>query len=449
MNKNSTQTTTLILGAGLTGIACGLHLKREYLIAEKESEPGGIVRSRLKEGGFLCDGTGHWLHLRNPRTKEMVLNALGENVIEYERRAAIHSKGVFTLFPFQANLDGLPREVVLECIKELWKARHPEDFGLVPPEGAPDSFAECIVRLFGEGIARHFMIPYNEKLLGVPLTEVSPRYGERFVPKPSVEDILNGALGLSKESLGYNATFIYPKEGGIGALPRALEHGLTTKPRYNVSVTRVDLESKTARLSTGETVRYDYLVNTMPLIDFLRLCVDLPDTITHPASKLRATTVHYFDIGVRGPGAEGCDKHWVYFPEPEFVFYRVGSYSAVHRSLAPEGCRSYYVEISGGFEDYRDRPEELRERVIRDLIRGKILSENDEILLMDLCKIPHAYVVFDRQYEAAREEVLNGLAKYSIRSCGRWGGWNYGGMEDSMLEGIKAAEEINAAPASA
>ena len=139
----------------------------------------------------------------------------------------------------------------------------------------------------------------------------------------------------------------------------------------------------------------------------------------------------------------------MYFPEPEFVFYRVGSYSAVHRSLAPEGCRSYYVEISGGFEDYRNRPEELKERVIRDLVRGKILSENDEILLMDLCKIPHAYVVFDRQYEAAREEVLNGLAKYSIRSCGRWGGWNYGGMEDSMLEGIKAAEEINAAPPSA
>jgi protoporphyrinogen oxidase len=449
MNENNIQTTTLILGAGLTGISCGLHLKGDHMIAERESEPGGIVRSRLKAGGFLCDGTGHWLHLRNPRTKEMVLNALGENVVEYERRAAIHSKGVFTLFPFQANLDGLPREVVLECLKELWKARHPEDFGASPPDGPPDSFAECIIRLFGEGIARHFMTPYNEKLLGVPLTEVSPRYAERFVPKPSVEDILNGAFGLSKESLGYNASFIYPKEGGIGALPRALERGLRTKPRYNVSVTGVDPSARTARLSTGESIRYDHLVNTMPLVDFLRLCSNLPECVTAAATKLRATTVHYFDIGVRGPGAEGSDKHWVYFPESDFVFYRVGSYSAVHRSLAPEGCRSYYVEISGGFEDYRDRPEDLRKRVIEDLIRGKILSAKDEILLMDLCSIPHAYVVFDREYESARQEVLDGLTSYSIRSCGRWGGWNYGGMEDAMLEGIKAAEEINAASPSA
>ncbi|MFM7183051.1 MAG: protoporphyrinogen/coproporphyrinogen oxidase [Verrucomicrobiales bacterium] len=445
MSDKTIQTKTLILGAGLTGVACGLHLKGQHLIAEKESEPGGIVRSRLKEGGFLCDGTGHWLHLRNPRTRDLVRNALGENVVEYERRAAIHSKGVFTLFPFQANLDGLPREVVLECLKELWKARHPEDFGASPPEHPPRSFAECIIRLFGEGIARHFMTPYNEKLLGVPLEEVSPRYAERFVPKPSVEDILNGAFGHSKESLGYNATFIYPKEGGIGALPKALEKGMTTKPRYNVSVTSVDPLAKTANLSTGETVCYEHLVNTMPLIDFLRLCGGLPESVTSAAAKLRATTVHYFDLGVRGPGAEGSGKHWVYFPEPEFVFYRVGSYSAVHPALAPEGCRSYYVEISGGFEAYRDRPEELKERVIRDLIRGRILSEQDEILLMELCKIPHAYVVFDREYEAARLQVLEGLARFDIRSCGRWGGWNYGGMEDAMLEGIQAAEEINAA----
>jgi protoporphyrinogen oxidase len=449
MTNEDIHTTTLVLGAGLTGICCGLHLDGNHLIVERESEPGGIVRSRLKEGGFLCDGTGHWLHLRNPRTKELVLNALGDNVVEYERRAAIHSKGVFTLFPFQANLDGLPREVVLECLKELWKARHPEDFGAALPDGPPGSFAECIIRLFGEGIARHFMTPYNEKLLGVPLTEVSPRYAERFVPQPSVEAILDGAFGLSRESLGYNATFIYPKEGGIGSLPRSLERGMTTKPRYNVSVTHVAPAAKTARLSTGETVRYEHLVNTMPLVDFLRLCDGLPNTITSAAAKLRATTVHYFDVGVRGPGAEGSDRHWVYFPEPEFVFYRVGSYSAVHRALAPEGCRSYYVEISGGFDAYHDRPEELRKRVIRDLIRGRILSENDEVLLMDLCKIPHAYVVFDREYEAARQEVLDGLASFSIRSCGRWGGWNYGGMEDAMLEGIHAAEEINRTPLSA
>lgn len=432
-------TPTLIIGAGLTGLSCSIHLKSEHLLVEAEMEPGGIVRTRIKHGGFYCDGTGHWLHLRNPEMKAMVYDALGENIIEYTRKARIFSKEVHTLFPFQANLAGLPNEVVLECLMGLWRARHPEDFGLEAVQTPSSSFGESILRLFGEGISKHFMTPYNEKLLGVPLTEISPRYAERFVPKPSIEDILNGAFGLSKESLGYNATFIYPKTGGIGALPKALESHFGVKPEYGIRVTNIDLEEHTAELSDGRTIRYENLVNTMPLANLLKLLRTTPPLIAESASKLRATTVHYFDVGVRGPGAAGSDFHWVYFPETEFVFYRVGSYSAVHPDLSPEGCRSYYVEISGGYEAFREDLEGLKKRVIQDLIKGGTLSTEDEILFMDLCEIPYAYVRFDTDYEASRATVLEELAKHDVQSCGRWGGWNYGGMEDALLEGRGAA----------
>ena len=439
-----TDTPALIIGSGLTGISCSIHLASDHLLVEAEQEPGGIVRTRIKHGGFYCDGTGHWLHLRNSDMKKLVHEALADNVVEYTRKARIFSKDVHTLFPFQANLDGLPREVVLECLAGLWKARHPEDFGLVKDETPSDSFGESIQRLFGDGIAKHFMTPYNEKLLGVPLTEISPRYAERFVPKPSIEDILNGTFGFSKESLGYNATFIYPKTGGIGALPQALVDHHNVQPEFGVRVTAIDLEAHTAELDDGRTIRYENLVNTMPLANFLKLLRSKPACIDEAARKLRATTVHYFDVGVKGPGSAGSDFHWVYFPESDFVFYRVGSYSAVHPDLAPEGCRSYYVEISGGYEEYREDTEALKQRVIQDLIKGQTLSPYDEVLFMDLCEIPHAYVLFDSHYETARALILDELRKYGVQSCGRWGGWNYGGMEDALLEGREAARLIDA-----
>src|SRR5712675_3180756 len=93
------------------------------------------------------------------------------------------------------------------------------------------------------GIARHFMVPYNEKLLGVSLEELRPEYAERFIPRPSLEDVVKGALGFSRESLGYNAKFVYPREGGISALPRAFAKALPTPPVYNVSVEKVELKS--------------------------------------------------------------------------------------------------------------------------------------------------------------------------------------------------------------
>ena len=436
-------TSTLIIGAGLTGLSCAHHLGGDYLLVEKENEPGGIVRTRMRQGAFQCDGTGHWLHLRNPAMKELVNQLLAGQLVEYERKAVIHLCGTFTPYPFQANTHGLPSEVVMECLLGLLKARHPEDFGLTAPTTPPGNFRECVERLFGEGICKYFMVPYNEKLMGVKLEEISASYADRFIPKPSLEDVVKGALGFSRESLGYNARFVYPRHGGISALPRALANSLKIPPRYNTSVTRVDLKLKTATLSTGETVRFKYLINTMALPRFITLLADVPVPIRDATAKLRATTVHYFDIGVRGPGDVASGHHWTYFPEPQFIFYRAGSYSAVHADAAPPGCRSYYVEMSGGVEDLLKRPGELKQRVLADLKKARVLSERDEILFMELCDIPHAYVIFDSHYELSRGAVLDWLAQHGATSGGRWGGWNYGGMEDALLEGKGSAENIS------
>jgi protoporphyrinogen oxidase len=298
------------------------------------------------------------------------------------------------------------------------------------------------VRAFGEGISKHFMVPYNQKLLGVNLTELMPAFAERFIPRPSTEDVIKGALGFSKESLGYNAKFVYPRTGGIGALSRAFANALKEPPRYGVSVTRVNLKQKTVELDNGTTVRFKRLVNTMPLVKFMGRLSDVPEEVRTATKKLRATTVHYFDIGVRGKGGPASDYHWIYFPEPEYIFYRAGSYSAVHKEAAPPGCRSYYVEMSGGAEEWLARPEELKQRVLADLKRAGVLAEDDELLFMELCEIPYAYVIFDQHYEASRSLILDFLHEHNILTGGRWGGWGYGGMEDAMLDGKAAAEQI-------
>ncbi len=435
---------TLILGAGLTGLSCAYHLTKDYVLVEKESEPGGIVRTRIRHDGFLCDGTGHWLHLRSDSMKALAQKLLPGQLVEHERKAVIHMRNCFTPYPFQANTHGLPAEIILDCLLGLLKARHPEDFKLQPPTTAPANFRQWIERYFGEGISKHFMIPYNEKLLGVNLEELRPEYAERFIPRPSLEDVIKGALGFSRESLGYNARFVYPRVGGISALPRALAAALKTPVRFNVSVERVDLGSRTAFLSDGDQVHYQHLLNTAPLPRFLSLLGDATGELRRLAGQLRASTVHYFDIGVRGPGDVASNYHWIYFPEPQYIFYRTGSYSAVHSDAAPPGCRSYYVEMSGGAQGWLNRPEELKKRVLSDLRKARVLSEKDEILFMELSEIPFAYVIFDHNYESSRKQIFDILAAEGVSTAGRWGGWNYGGMEDALLEGKAAAEQINA-----
>src|SRR5262249_24240132 len=154
-----------------------------------------------------------------------------------------------------------------------------QDFDLNPLAERPRNFREWVVQRFGEGIAKHFMVPYNEKLLGVSLDELRPEYAERFIPRPSLEDVVKGALGFSRESLGYNAKFVYPREGGISALPRALSRSLSQPPRYNITVQEIDLANRTATLSDGTQLRYDHLLNSSPLPRFLELLKGLPEEI--------------------------------------------------------------------------------------------------------------------------------------------------------------------------
>jgi protoporphyrinogen oxidase len=433
--------STLILGAGLSGLSCAYHLgdPSRYRLIEKEAVVGGLARTRSRPHGFLCDGTGHWLHLRQDYTKSLVDRLLGDNIAPRVRRARIYSKGVFTLYPFQANTFGLPKEVVAECVTGIIRARYEEKL----PE--PKNYKEWIRKEFGEGISKHFMFPYNQKIYGVPLESLAVDFAKKYIPRPTIEAVVDGALGLSKEALGYNAEFIYPKKGGIGALSEAFHSGIGKKAEHNRVPRAIDHRGGIAHLQDGESIGFDHLVTTIPLPELIRVLVagdpsSVPAEVVDAAQRLRANSVLYFDVAIRGAPKEHQDYHWIYLPEQEFPFYRVGSYSAVERSLAPEGCRSYYVEL-GHYGEVD--PSRFEQPVIDGLRRLGIIDDESELLFMIPNVLSPAYVLFDDHYEAARKTVLDWLAHARIVSVGRYGRWQYNAMEDAILEGKEAAETVS------
>ena len=72
MSANTHIEPVLILGGGLAGLSTAYHLRRPWLLVEKESRVGGLVRTETMHGGFRFDPTGHWLHLRDAGMKALV-----------------------------------------------------------------------------------------------------------------------------------------------------------------------------------------------------------------------------------------------------------------------------------------------------------------------------------------------------------------------------------------
>ncbi len=426
----------VILGGGLAGLSCAWHLLQrgaECSVHEARGEPGGKARTR-REAGFSFDRTGHWLHLRDEGMRRWVETLLGGDLLEVERVARIRSHGAFTRYPFQANTHGLPPEVVQACVVGFVDALRRRDRGDDPP---PTNLREALLQWFGAGIAEHFMLPYNEKLWGVPATEITAAWCSRFVPRPTLAEVVGGAVGAHAEGLGYNPRFVYPASGGIDALARAIAADLGEALHTDDPAVAVHWSEGEVEFGDGRRRPYERLVSTAPLPTLVRLLTPAPPAEVLAASaRLRATSVAYVDYGVRGPDNRGA--HWIYFPEAEAPFYRVGSYSNVNPRMAPDGHGSLYVETSLG-PDGAPPAWDVELPAIRSaLVRYGLIDSEEAIVLERPRTIRGAYVLFDHAHAEARRQVLDWVEARGIEPIGRYGRWTYSSMEDALIEGRRA-----------
>lgn len=424
----------------MTGLSCAYHLKRPCVVYEREAEVGGTART-IRRGDFLFDCTGHWLHLRDPAMQALAAHLLPGQLIEIQRRAAVYSHGVRTLYPFQAHTHGLPADVVAECLLGFFAARERAARGTHPPA---TTFDDYIRQCLGDGIARHFMVPYNTKLWTVPPSAMAHAWCGRFVPIPTPEEVVHGALtpdGLG-HALGYNASFLYPREGGIGRLSAALAAGVAAPVHTGVAAGRIDAAARTVALSDGTCVAYDMLVSTLPLPRLVAQLVAAPDAVRTAAQALRATSVTYWDIGVARAG-KPTDPHWIYFPEPELPFYRLGSASAVLPGMAPPGHTSMYVETAHPWGTPCPTDDAS---VLAALRRVGALGAHEEPVLWERNTIEFGYAIMDHAYGAARTTILDWLQTQRILSVGRYGAWIYDSMEGALQAGRDAARQIDGLP---
>ncbi len=82
---------------------------------EQADRVGGWCRS-IEDNGFTFDMAGHIMFSNDPYVHEMYEMLLGDNVHWQDREAWIYSKSVYTRYPFQGALYGLPPDVIKECI---------------------------------------------------------------------------------------------------------------------------------------------------------------------------------------------------------------------------------------------------------------------------------------------------------------------------------------------
>jgi protoporphyrinogen oxidase len=430
-----------IVGAGPCGLACARELERlghqNWVILERAAGPGGLAASVRDREGFTWDLGGHVVFSHFGEFDALLAETMGEDVWRHERSSYIRFGDRWVPYPFQNNLRHLPAAVIEECLAGLRAA----------PGGGPGmSFEDWMHAVFGEGITRHFMAPYNFKVWATPAAEMSADWiAERVSVVDYERAVANVREARDDVAWGPNNTFVFPALGGTGEIYRRLAARLADRIRLGAEVVEVDAERRRLRLGDGERLAYAALVSTMPLDHLVHRLADPPVSLLDAAGALVHNGVLMVGIGYEAPLRD--EKSWMYFPQDTAPFYRATNFAKYAAANVPGAdtrryC-AYMTETS--YSPHKPEPRAgIEERVEAGLRAAGVVLGAPRVVSAHVEEIDYAYPVPTLGRDAALAAIHPWLMAHGILSRGRFGAWRYeeGNMDHAVKMGIDAARRL-------
>jgi protoporphyrinogen oxidase len=430
----------VVIGAGPTGLGAAYRLQelghQDWQVYEASDHVGGLASS-VESNGFVYDTGGHVLFSHYKYFDDLVEKLLGDQFTEISREAWIRMSSRWVPYPFQNNLRYLDIDAAVECVMGLASERaDPAEAG---------NFEDWILSVFGEGIARQFMLPYNWKVWAHPLQMMDKQWMAERVSVVELESALRNILANVNDSgWGPNSAFKFPLRGGTGGLYEPFLRYIRDHLRLNTRVDAIDTERHRVCLSDGTEDEYDVLINTMPLTELMPRLSSVPRTVSDAAGRLSWSGGMFVGLGIARPCPS--DKCWIYFPEDHVPFYRMTYLSRYSPYMAPDEHHfSIVTETSVSRWKPVDR-ETIVEETIAGLIATGILDEADRELIVDrtLIETPYAYPTPTLERDQALVVVQPYLMSMDIYSRGRFGAWLYeiGNMDHSVMQGVEVVDRL-------
>ena len=443
---NGDQKRIVIIGAGPTGLAAGYRLRElgytNFVILEARDKVGGLASSETSSNGFTYDIGGHVLFSHYDYFDRLFDKLLGNEYQELKREAWVWMFDRFLPYPFQNNIKYLPRPIIMECLLGVIEAqKKPLDMSRFA------NFEEFIHGVFGKGIAKHFMMPYNFKVWAHPPRMLNKEWIGQRVSVVDIERVLgNVVFDREDVSWGPNSTFKYPLYGGTGGIFERMRPYVEDNLRLECPVVAIDTVKQEVRTGDGSTERYDMLFSTLPMDQLVcRMNGEVPDEIRAHASRLRHSGSLIVGIGLQQK--LDSSKCWMYFPEDNSPFYRCTYLSNYSPEVVPDVNKYYSILAEVSCSEYKPEDADcIIDQVIKGLVNTKMLSEADKKDIVDTHVIEreYTYPIPSLERDAALAAVHPFLESRNIFSRGRFGAWRYevGNMDHSVAQGVEWVNRV-------
>jgi protoporphyrinogen oxidase len=419
----------------MAAVGASYRLRQEsvpHVTFDMSREPGGHTSSHRDQHGFVFDEGPHISFTKDERIKSLLAEAVGGDYVSFPTRVNNYWQGHWVKHPAQCNLHGLPPQLVARIIEDMFDAR--------AKDSTPANYEEWLVASYGATFAEQFPVRYGRKYHTVEARNMSLEWLGPRLYRPSMTEVLTGALTSETADVHYISEFRYPAHGGFGSYLKPFHKQM----QINVGHRLVRLNARLRRLyfANGVEVPYVNLISSLPLPELVRIIDDVPADVLAAAESLACTTCVVVNVGLARPDVS--DWHWTYFYDDDFCFSRVSFPHLFSPNNAPEGMGSIQCEIyfSDKYKPLTGNPEEWEKRAISDLRRCGLIRPDERIVTSSTLTVNYANVIFDLDRAAALSVVQGYLTDVGIECCGRYGEWGYFWTDEAFISGERAAQRV-------
>lgn len=456
----------LILGAGLAGLSTSFHLGHDRcVIVESKAHAFGHISS-YQMGGFTWDEGPHVSFTKHPYIQKLFEQSVGGEYLEFPVKTTNFYQGSKVDHPAQSNLYQVPEALRKQCIDDFLASRKAGS-----NETKPHNYAEWLYRAFGRTFADTFPRAYTKKYWTTEPENLTVDWVGGRVFFPAIDHVVNGASGPLAEQTHYIKKIRYPKYGGYQSYGEILAKGADI--RLNSKVSAINLETRVVTTESGQSFRYQQLVNTIPLPIFVNLCQQSSPAAKAAAEQLCCSESLLVNVTIDHPTAH--PEHWFYVYDEDLLSTRINCTEQLSPNNAPTGSSGIQVEVYAS--KYRPFPNTF------DAIGAQVVEELKQLGFIDISRskvgprhhvqyVPFANIVFDHQREGSLEIIYSELEDYelireqdalepttdweqstaeavpksypgAIHLAGRFGQWKYFWSDDCVMRGKQLKSRIN------
>ncbi len=426
-----------ILGGGISGVALARLCAADghaVTVLEQGERPGGLCKSR-RYGEFTFDEAGgHIVFSKDKKVLDWQLARCGGDAgtVRTVRNTKIRWKDRWVPYPFENGVGHLTKDAIVDCMAGYIEAYATRRAG-VP---CPTNFGDWIDWRMGAGFARHFMVPYNEKIWKCDLRTMASDWVAGRVPEAPIEDIVKSAIGIDTEGYGHQSVFWFPKHGGFETMVRGTVEGGGFRLQCGITVERVERQGTGFRVN-GEA--FDLVVNTVPLPRIESAFAEIPADIRQDIRALRPISLINLMIGVK-LSEPLPPLSWIYLPFPEQgPTNRVTYFSNYSPHNAPAGHGSFLAEVTHRGEL---KPDAAWVRSVIGALGTAGILHPEHVVLAEWCNNEFAYIYQDLAFKDRISRVRKWFDASGYLTFGRFGRYEYHNSDQCVQRAMQVHEHI-------